>query len=155
MTTLYLPKHCHQRTVARTGIILIVHAPLGQAFRAVVAHIDPTAMAQLAVLDVQPDMSRAEAYEAALALIASQNCSQYLLMTDLPGLTSPGVVAQNLCAFLGQRAQLLGGVNMPMLLTALEHLHVDVHRAALAAQEAGRLGVGGEMSSAAGCGCAH
>jgi mannose PTS system EIIA component len=126
---------------ARTGILLIAHAPLGQAFRAVVAHIVPWAHSAIAVLDVEPDMSRAEAYEAALALIVSQDFAEYLLMTDLPGLTSPGVVAQNLCAFLGARAEWLGAINMPMLLTALEHQHLGAHDAALAAQEAGRVGV--------------
>lgn len=134
----------------RTGVLLVTHSPLGQAFRSVVAHIDQLVQAPLAVLDVEPEMSRSDAYEAALTLVSDLGCAEYLLMTDLPGWTSPGVVAQNVCEFLGQRAHLLGGLNMPMLLTALENLHMDAHSAAVMAKQAGQMGVVGDLVDAAG-----
>ena len=54
------------------GLLLIAHAPLASALKAVAEHTFPNCAPQLAVLDVTPEMSAEEVEAAARALMRGQ-----------------------------------------------------------------------------------
>ena len=68
-------------------------------------------------------------------------CAELLVLVDIHGGPTPCAVAQRLCESWGARARLLGGLNVPMLLTALECSRLEVGRLAQVAAEAGRRSV--------------
>lgn len=122
-------------------IVVVAHAPLASAFVKAANDIAPGSGEAMLALDYETDATREGALAAAVA--GTQNWCDVgvLVMTDLPGYTSPGIVAQQLCMRLGESARLLGGLNMPMLLTALMHKGQDLDAAWRTSRDGGRDGV--------------
>lgn len=114
-----------------TGLLLIAHAPLASALAAVAQHTFPNCTAQLAALDVTPDMSIDEAEAQARALLLAKGQGDVLVLTDVFGAT-PCNAAQRLQDEAGH-VRVLSGVNVPMLWRSLcyssEPLEVLVARA--------------------------
>lgn len=100
-----------------TGLLLIAHAPLASALAAVARHTFPNCAAQLAALDVTPEMSIDEAEAQARALLASRSQADVLVLTDVFGAT-PCNAAQRLQDEAGH-VRVLSGVNVPMLWRSL------------------------------------
>lgn len=101
-------------------LLIIAHAPLASALRAVAAHVYPDAARQLAVLDVDPAWSAEQAEQAARQSLAALSGRQVLILTDVFGAT-PCNVAQR-CAD-GQSVRVVTGVNVAMLWRALCYAH--------------------------------
>ncbi len=95
-----------------TRLLIIAHAPLASALRAVAGHAFSDCAPMLEALDVTPDMSPEAALSAADELLTRLGQGEVLVLTDVFGAT-PCNVAQRLSD--GQRVRVVTGVNVPML----------------------------------------
>jgi mannose PTS system EIIA component len=98
-----------------TFLLLIAHAPLATALKAVAEHTFPECARQLAALDVTPDMSADAVEQAARALLAASGQSETLILADVFGATP----CNGAMRLLGPQVGLLCGVNVPMLWRSL------------------------------------
>jgi PTS system ascorbate-specific IIA component len=101
---------------AMAGLLLIAHAPLASALRAVALHAFPDSGVPLQALDVESDASPEEVEVQARALLQRLEAEEALVLTDVFGAT-PCNVAQRLGD--AQRVRVIAGVNVPMLWRAL------------------------------------
>ncbi len=120
-----------------TRILLITHAPLAQALRACALHVFADSAADVMALDVEADESPEATLARAQALLGESDMP-VLLLTDLFGAT-PCNVAQRLVP--GRAAQLVAGVNLPMLLRAVSYRHESLEAVAARAVVGGTQGV--------------
>ena len=103
-----------------TGIVVVAHAGLGEALCAVAEGIldRPVQVTVVGVrADADPDVER-EAVERRLAAWAADEPP--LVLTDLPGAT-PHNLAEAAVARACPVAPVVTGLNLPMLLRALNH----------------------------------
>lgn len=107
----------------KTCFLLIAHAPLASALRACALHVFPECEAQVLALDVPAYSQPAEMREAARSLMNRSRAAQVLLFSDVVGAT-PCNVAQSLVQDGG--ARLIAGVNLPMLLRAVNYRDEDL-----------------------------
>ena len=101
------------------GILLLTHAPLGQAFIAACAHVFRGPTERLEAIDVNADQDLAEVQALALAAIARLNDgSGVLVITDVKGGTPA-----NCCNKLSDagRVEVIAGISLPMLLRAITY----------------------------------
>jgi mannose PTS system EIIA component len=98
------------------GLLVIAHAPLATALRAVAEHVYPDCAAALAAFDVPADMPIEQVEAQAAALLSSLGTPEALILTDVFGAT-PCNVAQRLAD--GVRVKVVTGVNVPMLWRSL------------------------------------
>lgn len=98
------------------GLLVIAHAPLATALRAVAEHVYPDCAGSLAAFDVPPDMPIEQVEAQAAAKLASLGTPEALILTDVFGAT-PCNVAQRLAD--GVRVKVVTGVNVPMLWRSL------------------------------------
>jgi PTS system ascorbate-specific IIA component len=101
------------------GILLLTHAPLGQAFIAAVAHVFRGQTERLEAIDVVADQDLAEVQELARAAIARlDDGSGVLVVTDIKGGTP-----SNCCSALALPGQveIIAGISLPMLLRAITY----------------------------------
>jgi len=118
------------------GVLVISHEPLGTALIRATRHVFGRMPAQLAALDVVPDQDTEEAFAAATALALRINDgSGVLVLTDCFGAT-PSRIAMRMAE--PQRVHVLAGVNLPMVLKALGHRHMDLSELALAVSATGQ-----------------
>jgi mannose/fructose-specific phosphotransferase system component IIA/predicted MFS family arabinose efflux permease len=103
-----------------TRLLVIAHAPLASALKAVAEHTYPDCAAQLTALDVTPDMSAEQVHAQAQALLSDAANQPILVLTDVFGAT-PSNGAQRLAD--GERIKLVAGVNVPMLWRTLCYAH--------------------------------
>lgn len=99
------------------GLLIIAHAPLASALKAVAEHTYPDCSRRLAALDVPPDMSPEEIEARGRVLLESVRSPQALVLTDVFGAT-PCNVALRLADDPAQ-VKVVAGVNVPMLWRAL------------------------------------
>lgn len=110
-----------------TGLLLIAHAPLASALKAVAEHVYPDCSDRLLTLDVDPGMSQ-EAIEArARHLLEGSRHTEVLVLTDVFGAT-PCNVAERLQD--RRRFRVVAGVNVPMLWRVLCYANEPVDRLA-------------------------
>jgi len=122
-----------------SGLLLIAHAPLASALKAVAEHTFPNCAPQLAVLDVTPEMS-VEAVEAqARALLAASGHLDSLVLTDVFGAT-PCNAAQRLLDSAGH-VRVIAGVNVPMLWRSLCYASEPLSALVERASEGGARGI--------------
>jgi mannose PTS system EIIA component len=98
------------------SLLVIAHAPLASALRAVAEHVYPDCAASLAALDVLPDTPIEQVEAQATALLACMGRDEALILTDVFGAT-PCNVAQRLAD--GVHIKVVTGVNVPMLWRSL------------------------------------
>ena len=104
------------------AILIIAHAPLAHALRQCALHVFPDCGAQLAAIDVQPNLPPEETL--ATARISMEQLTRVpqvkgvLVLTDIFGAT-PSNVAQKLVD--GVKSRLITGVNLPMLLRSVSY----------------------------------
>lgn len=120
-----------------TRILLITHAPLAQALRACALHVFADSADELLALDIPADESPEASLANAHALLGD-SAVPVLVLTDVFGAT-PCNVAQRLVA--GRAAQLVAGVNLPMLLRAVSYRHESLEAVAARAIVGGAQGV--------------
>ena len=95
------------------GLLIIAHAPLASALKAVAEHTFPDCGRQLAALDVRPDMTPEQIEAEGRALLEAVRTPQALVLTDVFGAT-PCNVALRL-ADDPALVKVVAGVNVPML----------------------------------------
>jgi len=98
--------------------MIIAHAPLASALKAVAEHAFPDCSRLLEALDVPPDMSVEEVEALAQAMLARVRSPEALIFTDVFGAT-PCNVAQRLGD--GTQVRVIAGVNVPMLWRSLSY----------------------------------
>lgn len=98
------------------GLLVIAHAPLASALRAVAEHVYPDCAASLTALDVPANMPIEQVEAQASQLLARMGATESLILTDVFGAT-PCNVAQRLAD--GVRVKVVTGVSVPMLWRAL------------------------------------
>ncbi len=101
------------------GILVVSHEPLGTALIRCTRHVFGRMPLQLAALDVVPDEDPVAATSAARELLLRINDgSGAIVLTDVFGAT-PSRIATELAD--PYRVEVLTGVNLPMLLKALNN----------------------------------
>jgi PTS system ascorbate-specific IIA component len=101
------------------GILLLTHAPLGQAFIDAATHVFRTRPEQLEAIDVNADQDTAEVRRLASEAIARiDDGSGVLVMTDVMGGT-PSNCTLPLCQ--PGHVEVVAGISLPMLLRALTY----------------------------------
>jgi PTS system mannose-specific IIA component len=101
------------------GILLMTHAPLGQAFIAAVAHVFRGPTEHFEAIDVTADQDLAEVHTLAAAAIARLDQGDgVLVITDIKGGTPA-----NCCNSLADagRVEVIAGISLPMLLRAITY----------------------------------
>jgi PTS system mannose-specific IIA component len=101
------------------GILLMTHAPLGQAFVAAVAHVFRAPTERFEAIDVTADQDLAEVNCLARDAIARlDDGSGVLVITDIKGGTPANCC--NSLASAGQ-VEVIAGISLPMLLRAITY----------------------------------
>ena len=101
------------------GILLITHAPLGQAFITAAAHVFRAPVERLEAIDVVADQDLAEINTLARAAINRLDEGDgVLVITDVKGGTPA-----NCCSKLSEtgRVEVIAGISLPMLLRAITY----------------------------------
>ena len=100
------------------GLVIVAHAPLATALRAVAGHVFPDRATTLVAVDVLPQWSAEEAEVALRGAVeqAGAQAKEVLILADVFGAT-PCNAAQRVAD--GSRWRLVTGVNVPMLWRAL------------------------------------
>ncbi|CAM4100252.1 PTS sugar transporter subunit IIA [Bordetella muralis] len=105
-----------------TGIVIVVHAPLGEAMREFAVHVLGEAGNRMSVHDIQPEDMPDEQVPSLLRDIRAADEGQgVLVLTDLIGAT-PANIAKRAVAeaqALGTQCCVVAGLNTSMLLRAL------------------------------------
>jgi len=94
------------------GLLILAHAPLASALKAVAEHAFPDCTERLAALDVLPSMPVEEIESLGRVMLAQIGADDVLIFTDVFGAT-PCNVAQRLAD--GVHVKVVAGVNVPML----------------------------------------
>src|SRR3954451_942410 len=101
------------------GILLMTHAPLGQAFITAVSHVFRGPTERFEAIDVTADQNLAEvACLAREAIARLDDGDGVLVMTDIKGGTP-----SNCCDSLAKagKVEVIAGISMPMLLRAITY----------------------------------
>jgi PTS system mannose-specific IIA component len=101
------------------GILLITHAPLGQAFIAALGHVFRATPERVEAIDVIADEDKGGVNQRATAAIAQlDDGSGVLVMTDVIGGTPC-----NCCSQLSDpgHVNVIAGVSLPMILRAITY----------------------------------
>ncbi|WP_338770583.1 PTS fructose transporter subunit IIA [Massilia sp. METH4] len=101
------------------GILLMTHAPLGEAFLAAVAHVFRAKVEHLEAIDVVADQDLADVQTLAAAAIKRlDDGSGVLVITDVKGGTPA-----NCCNKLADagHVEVIAGISLPMLLRAITY----------------------------------
>ena len=121
-----------------TRILIIAHAPLATALRDCAIHVFPECAEEVVAIDVPPQEAPEVTYASALQRLQSDRFLQTLVLTDVIGAT-PANVAQRLVN--NKDAQLVAGVNLPMLLRTVCYRHEDLQALTRRALDGGTQGV--------------
>ncbi|HEX8603240.1 MAG TPA: PTS fructose transporter subunit IIA [Pseudoduganella sp.] len=101
------------------GILLMTHAPLGEAFLAAVAHVFRSRVEHLEAIDVVADQDLGDVQALAAAAIRRlDDGSGVLVITDVKGGTPA-----NCCNKLADagHVEVIAGISLPMLLRAITY----------------------------------
>ncbi len=118
------------------GILLLTHAPLGQAFISAVTHVFRAQPERLEAIDVNADQDTKEVERLAREAIGRlDDGSGVMVITDVMGGT-PSNCTLGLCG--AENVQVIAGISLPMLLRAMTYrddtLDVTVEMALAGAQ---------------------
>ena len=101
------------------GILLLTHAPLGQAFIEAASHVFRVRPERLDAVDVRADQDPAEVRALAQAAIARiDDGTGVLVITDVMGGT-PSNCTLSLCQ--PGHVEVIAGISLPMLLRAITY----------------------------------
>lgn len=118
------------------GILVVSHEPFGSALVRCTRHVYGRLAPQLAALDILPDESPELALAAGRDLLARINDgSGAIVLTDVFGAT-PSRIALQLA--VPDRVRVLAGVNLPILLKALQNRRLPVDELARLLRDSGR-----------------
>jgi len=95
-----------------TNVLIIAHAPLASALKAVAQHAYPDCAADVQAMDVPGDANEEQVAETARQLISTRADADTLVLTDVFGATP----CRGAALLLGDpRVRVVAGVNVPML----------------------------------------
>ncbi len=97
-------------------LLLVAHAPLATALRAVAQHVYPDCSDHLAAIDVEPGASADDTERRVRVALSEVPDTDVLILTDVFGATPCNAA---LAAADGVRARVVAGVNVPMVWRAL------------------------------------
>lgn len=99
--------HCNM-----AAVLIVAHAPLATALKAVAGHVYPDGGHAVVALDVLPDATPDQVRDAARALMHGGSEADWLVLTDVFGATP-----SNAALLLAdpQHVRVVTGVNVPML----------------------------------------
>ena len=120
------------------GLMIIAHAPLASALKAVAEHTFPDCAASLAALDVTRDMSIDDVESAARVMLERIRTPEALIFTDVFGAT-PCNAAQRLGD--GLQVRVIAGVNVPMLWRSLSYASEPLEAVVMRAMSGATQGV--------------
>jgi PTS system ascorbate-specific IIA component len=101
------------------GILLLTHAPLGQAFIAAVAHVFRGTTERFEAIDVTADQDIGQVHDLARDAIARlDEGNGVLVITDIKGGTPSNCC--NSLAIPGE-VEVIAGISLPMLLRAITY----------------------------------
>ncbi|GGB98647.1 PTS mannose transporter subunit IIA [Oxalicibacterium flavum] len=101
------------------GILLLTHAPLGQAFISAVTHVFRAQPERLEAIDVNADQDTKEVERLAREAIGRlDDGSGVMVITDVMGGT-PSNCTLGLCG--AENVQVIAGISLPMLLRAMTY----------------------------------
>lgn len=122
-----------------TAVLIIAHAPLASALKAVAAHVYAECAPRVQALDVAPDATPQQVCEQARTLMREAGCeTDWLVLTDVFGAT-PCNAALMLADPLHLRV--VSGVNVPMLWRTLCYAELPLEALAARAVDGARLGI--------------
>lgn len=119
-------------------LLIIAHAPLASALKAVAAHIDVEASQSIEVCDVVASQSQDDVVIEALAALDRLGAGEVLIFTDVFGATPCNAARR-----VGERAgvRVVAGVNVPALWRAIGHRHEPIDRVAELSVSGGQQGL--------------
>lgn len=120
------------------GLLIIAHAPLASALKAVAQHTFSECAATVEAFDVTPDLQPADVAERALPLLERVRDPEVLILTDVFHAT-PCRGAQLLAAL--PQVRVVAGVNVPMLWRSLCYATRDLDALVELAESGGNAGV--------------
>ena len=100
------------------GLLILAHAPLASALKAVAEHTFPDCAARVVALDVLPTMAVEEIESQGRVMLEQMSEPDVLIFTDVFGAT-PCNTAMRLAD--GEHVRVVAGVNVPMLWRALAY----------------------------------
>lgn len=122
------------------GLLLITHQPLGADLVGIASRILGDRPAGLETIEVVNDVPREELLaDARRRLERLDQGDGVLVLTDLYGSTPANVAVALLAG--EERLRVIAGVNLPMLLRALNYAELDLDAVAEKALQGGRNGV--------------
>jgi len=105
------------------GFLIIAHAPLASALKAVANHAFPDCATPLIAFDVSNELTLEQAEIAGSALLAAMSVQEVLILTDVFGAT-PCNLAQKLASACDSKTvKVVAGLNVPMLWRSLCYAH--------------------------------
>lgn len=120
-----------------TRLLLVAHAPLASALKAVAAHVVPEGADRVEAFDVAAD-ERPDDVERRLREALGND--EALVLCDVPGAT-PCNGACRLARAAGGRVRVIAGLNVPMMWRVLWSAHQPLDALARLARERGVSGV--------------
>ena len=120
------------------SILLVAHAPLAAALKAVAAHIYADCGVSLQALDVAPNMSDDDVERAARVALDELGAGEVLVLADVFGAT-PCNGALRLAD--GVRVRVVAGLNVPMLWRTLCYAHEPLESLVTRAVDGAKQGV--------------
>ncbi len=123
--------------MSNSGLLVVTHAPLGNALLQVVAHILGTSPEFLKILDIPPTAEQEIIIDEGLRLLKQLDQHEgVVIFSDCKGST-PGNIAEQLHS-IAFNSSLVFGLNLPMLLRAINYCGQSHHAVADAAVAGGR-----------------
>ena len=105
------------------GLLIIAHAPLASALKAVAQHTFPEGAVAVEALDVSPQAPVEHVEMAGRELLSQIGAREVLILTDVFGAT-PCNIAQRIAAQCdGKLVKVVAGLSVPMLWRALSYAH--------------------------------
>ena len=123
--------------MSNSGILMVTHAPLGNALLQVAAHILGASPDFLKVLDISPTAEQEIMVDEGLLLLKQLDQHEgVVILSDCKGST-PGNIAEQLHS-IAFNSSLVYGLNLPMLLRAVNYCGQSHHAVADAAAAGGK-----------------
>jgi mannose PTS system EIIA component len=120
------------------SILIVAHAPLARALKALADHAYAERSQGVTVVDVPPTANLEQATELVAQALAALGVGETLVLADAFGATPCNAA---MAAVDGQRSRVVAGVNVPMLWRALCYSDLPLADLLTRAVDGGRQGV--------------
>ena len=126
--------------MSHSGLLMVTHAPLGNALLQVASHILGSSPDFLKVLDISPAAEQKILVDEGLLLLKQLDQHDgVVILSDCKGST-PGNIAEQLHS-IAFNSSLVYGLNLPMLLRVLNHREENLVTLSHYAEEGGVIGI--------------